>query len=99
MPSICYPVVRAHLPLDGLNGAGSALVTACRLAIRAHDALAVFRKGYHRRSRASALRVGDDHGFAALASTATQELVVPRSIPISLLIGEKTPFLKVLYLS
>ena len=58
-----YPIIRTHLPLDGKNGAGS-VGHGLPLGRRAYDTLAVFGKGHHRRGRPSALRIGDDHGFA-----------------------------------
>ena len=58
-----YPVIRTHLPLDGKNGAGS-VGHGLPLGRRAYDALPAFGKGYHGRGRPSALRIGDDHGFA-----------------------------------
>ena len=58
-----YPVVRAHLPLDGKNGAGS-VSHGLPLGRRAYDTLPVFGKGHHGRRGSSAFRVGDHNGFA-----------------------------------
>ena len=58
-------VVGAHLPLDGRDGAvgvGDGLAL-CHLA---HHPLAGLGERHHRRGGAVALRVGDDHGLAAL---------------------------------
>ena len=58
-------VVRAHLPLDGGDGAlgvGDGLA----LGHLAHHALAGLGERHHRGGGAGAFRVGDDHGLAAL---------------------------------
>ena len=60
-----YTVVRAHMTLDGNNGAvrvGNSLAL-CHLA---DHTLAVLGKSHNRRGRARAFRVRDDDGFAAL---------------------------------
>ena len=57
-------VVRAHVALDGNNGAvwvGHSLA----LGHLAHHTLAVFGERDYRRSRARAFRVGDDDSLAA----------------------------------
>ena len=69
------------------------LVTACRLAaaptMRSPFLVKATTDGVVRPP--SALGMTTASPFSIVA---TQELVVPRSIPISLLIGEKTPFLR-----
>ena len=57
-------MVRAHLTLDGSDGAvriGDGL-TLCRLA---HHTLAALAEGHHGRGGAVALCVGDDNSLAA----------------------------------